>query len=175
MTTSIDIKSPDSGRLFQELPGQIEPFENPFERAGRPSEPCKFIYLTNRGEGRYSGLLPMDHSIGWEMATYFPMGYTQIWSLEKRFGVCPDHSARGQKGQDTRRSPQVRYPKGIDRAEWAGSLYVVLREPVGASFPHDVIGAGLSEESAMGKAGKYAERYGRRVVVALLIGDMAWH
>ena len=87
MTTSIDIKSPDSGRLFQELPGQIEPFENPFERAGRPFEPRKFIYLTNRGEGRYSGLLPLDHSIGWEMATYFPMGYTQIWTLEKRFGV----------------------------------------------------------------------------------------
>jgi hypothetical protein len=77
--------------------------------------------------------------------------------------------------KDTRSDPRFRYPQGIDRAEWVGSLYVVLREPVSVSLPHDVVGAGLSEKNAIGKAKKYAKRYCRRAVVALLIGDMAWH
>jgi len=156
--------------MYVKLPDQLEPFKTPFDEDGRVSVPCKFIYMTNRYNERYSGLLPMDFNMGWELMDYFPMGYTQLWMIEKLYSLHPkvEESTHIEK-----RNHNVKYP--LERNQWVNRLYLVFREPVG-KYPHnDIIAAKLSEADAIKRAKSYTTRYNRRSVVGLLIGDMAWH
>jgi hypothetical protein len=164
--------------FFVELPGQLQPFETPFDTPARPVRRCQFVYLTNRGGARFSGLLPIDYDwsdLGWKLAHYFPMGYTNLYHLEKRYTAHPDLSGNTQFKRDNRYSPRVYYPKGIDRGQREGNLLLVLREPTSSRNPHDIIGAMFVEQRAINMADRYAKQYGRRAVVGLLIADITWH
>ncbi len=164
--------------IFIEMPGQLHPFETPFEKPGRPLFRTQFIYLTNRGSGRYSGLLPIDYNfreLGWKLADYFPMGYTNLCRLEKRYAAHPGLSGGAVFKKDNRYYPRVYYPKKMDRNHLAGNLFLVFREPVSAGLPYDVIGAMLEEERVFKMAERYAKTYGRCAMVGLLIADITWH
>jgi len=164
--------------IFIEMPGQLQPLETPFEKPGRPAQRTQFIYLTNRSSSRYSGLLPIDYNwreLGWMLADRFPMGYTNPYHLEKRYAAHPDLSGSTAFKKDNRHSPTVYYPKAMDRSCRAGNLVLVLREPVSAALPHDIIGAMLEEERAIKMAERYAKSYGRCAVVGLLLADVTWH
>lgn len=134
--------------------------------------------MTSRGVGRYSGLLPIDYNwseLGWRLADYFPMGYTNLYRIEKRYAVHPDHSGTTHFKRDNRYYPRVYYPKGIEEIKQEGNLFFVLREPVNSNLPHDIIGAMFMEERAIKMAERYAESYGRCAVVGLLLANLTWH
>lgn len=164
--------------LFVEMPGQIEPFETPFDKAGRPDQPCQFVCLTNRGQGRYSGLLPIEYdwrTLGWGLADYFPQGYTNLRRLEKIFAVHPDPEARPRYKADHRVSPRVYRPRRLENRQAEIGMFLVFREPVGPAHPHDAIGLMFSERRAIAMAMRYAAAYGRRAVVGRLLADLTWH
>ena len=74
--------------------------------------------MTNRKCGRYSGLLPMNYDwsdLGEKIFEYFPMGYTNLWHVEKRYGAHPDLSGGAQFKRDNRYSPKVYYPKAMEK------------------------------------------------------------
>jgi len=165
-------------RIFVELPGQLEPFETPFEKPGPPHRPCQFIYLTNRGTERFSGLLPIEYdwkALGWGLADFFPMGYTNLLRLEKRYAAHPDLFSGAPFKRDTRHLPRVYLPKDIRERRTEGALFYVLREPTRPQSPQDVIGAMFVERRAMEMADRYARTYGRRAAVGLLLKDLTWH
>ncbi|GEM_PF-1582153 len=180
------ISGAEGGRaaLFVELPGQVEPFETPFDRAGEPPVHCQFIYLTNRGQGRYSGLLPLGYdwaALGWGLAQYFPQGYTNLWRLQMVYTAHPGSPGRDGFRQDRRTTPRVYQPKGYDPArtpmdQWKiTNLLYVFREPIDEAHPHDVIGKMFAPARAVAMADRYARAYGRRAVVGRMLADMTWH
>ena len=164
--------------IFVAMPGQLQPFETPFQTPGRPAQRCQFIYMTNRGAGRYSGLLPIDYNwsaLGWKLADYFSMGYTNLYQIEKRYAVHPDLSETTQFRRDNRYSPRVYYPKVMEKIKQEGNLFFVFREPINSDLPHDIIGAMFVEQRAIKMAERYAKSYGRRAVVGLLLANLTWH
>jgi hypothetical protein len=164
-------------KIYVRLPGQLEPFQTPFDVSGEPSFSCKFIYQTNRNSGRYSGMLPMNFNIGWELANYFPMGYSQQWIFEKIKCFHPDANEMKNGINDDRRNPEVVYPaeEKLSRLQWVNNIYIIFREPVGEKFKNDVIAAELTKETAFNQAETYTKKYGRRSVVGFMIFDYAWH
>lgn len=155
---------------YKEIPGQAEPFETPFDRPGAPEVPGQFIFLGNREDGRFSGMLPMDfdfQGLGWGLAEYFPMGYTNLYVLEKCCAVHPAPTGEAFR-RDARRDPQPYRPK-------KEITHYVFREPFDKRGYRDVIGMTSGEERAVGMAIRYAQTYGRRAVVARLIRQMTWH
>jgi|GEM_PF-2842874 hypothetical protein len=83
-------------------------------------------------------------------------------------------SASDEKG--ARRSFNPPYPKNIDRRDWPGRLYAILREPIAVKYPNgDVIGYRIRDETAVRRADQYTEIYSRRAVVGLMVWDTAWH
>lgn len=164
--------------LFVEMPGQIEPFETPFDTPGIPVARCRFIYLGNRTQGRFSGLLPFDYdfaALGWRLADYLPMGYTNLDHLEKVRAFHPDPARAAGARTDRRRAVRPYRPTALGSRPEEGALYVVFREPLAVDWNRDVIGLSFSEKRATAQAERYAATYGRVALVALLIGRMTWH
>ncbi len=166
------------------MPGQFAPFETPFDKPGRPVQKSQFVYLTNRGPGRYSGLLPMDfdwRKLGWGLADYFPQGYTNLLRVEKIYAAHPDPSAKSGFKTDNRWSPRAYHPKGLDSSlmplnkENPGNLFLVFREPISSEHTHDIIGKILVLQRAINMADRYSATYGRRAVVGQLITNTTWH
>jgi hypothetical protein len=170
--------------IFVRIPGELEPFETPFDKPGRPTARSQFIYLSNRGPGRYSGLLPMDFDwkrLSWSLADYFPQGYTNLLHIEKVYTSLPDPSERTSYKKDNRWSPRVYIPKGYS-TDWkplAGkekpNLFLVLREPISEKHPHDIIGKMFAVQRAINMAERYSKTYGKRAVVGQLLADQTWH
>ncbi len=168
----------DISTVYAEIPGQFEPFETPFDKAGIPTRPSRFIYLGNRSAGRYSGLLPMDYdwaSLGWGLAEYFPMGYTNLYHFEKKFAVHPDPERQARFRPDKHGNFRPYRPKGLGTKPEEGELYYVFREPISVKNPSDVIGMMFCETRAMAMAERYAFTYGRAALVGLMISKMTWH
>lgn len=166
------------------MPGQIEPFETPFENAGYPSKRCQFIYMSNRSAGRYSGLLPIDYDwkeLGWGLAEYFPQGYTNLLRFEKIYSAHPDIATQTKFKVDNRCAPKVYTAKGCDPDRsplntWMiNKLFMVLREPVSCNHLNDIIGEMFKVDSAIRMAQRYAKTYGRPAVVGLIIANTTWH
>lgn len=153
----------------------ISPPETPFQRYGRCTQARWFIYMTNRSKGRWSCLMT-EADTRKRFEAYLHMGYTQLWLLHKIYtsGPASGESAPDENGR--RRTFHPSPPGHLDRRDWPGRLFVILREPIAVAFPTgDVIGYRVREETAVRRAQKYTETYGRRAVVGLMARDVAWH
>ena len=163
--------------IYVEMPGQLKPFETPFDTPGIPVRPCQFIYLGNRTLGRFSGLLPLDYdwrALGWALADYFPMGYTNLYHIQKRLSLHPDPAWTPIR-PDTRKSVRPYLPRGIGTLPQEGRLFYVFREPLAPENRYDVIGLMFSEQRARAMAERYVTTYGRRALVGLMLRKMTWH
>lgn len=170
--------SPLPADIFVELPGQLTPRETPFDTPGVPAARCRFIFLRNRTKGRYSTLLPFDYdfaTLGWGLAEYFPMGYTNLDHLEKIRAFPPDPVQAPQARVDNRREPLFHLPKDLNDRIKEETLYFLFREPLSTEWNRDIIGMTFSEKRALTTAGRYAATYGRIALVARLIQRTTWH
>ncbi|HNT27478.1 MAG TPA: hypothetical protein PKH10_04775 [bacterium] len=164
--------------IFVEMPGQLAPFETPFDAPGLPAARCRFIFLGNRTKGRYSSLLPFDYdfaALGWGLADYFPMGYANLYHIEKIRAFHPDPAQAPQARTDNRREPPLYRPKGLGSRPEEGALYYVFRAPIVTEWGRDIIGLSFSEKRAMAMAERYVETYGRVALVGLLLVKVTWH
>lgn len=171
-------------RLYIEMPGQIEPFETAFDSPGYPVARCQFIYLGNRGPGRFSSLLPVDFdwkTLGWGIADYFPQGYTNLLLLEKIYASHPESHDKSGYRTDNRKTLRAYTPKALLKFGAPlneliiGRLYLVLREPLDINNLNVVIGKVFKAEKAVAMAERYSHTYGRRAVVGLVLANMTWH
>ncbi len=157
---------------LEQFPGALQPPRTPFAELGEPAEPCVFIYMTNRYEGRWSYLLPPGFEQVHDPADHIGMGYTQLWIMEKLTTLAPD-----VHGTAAREAHRLRFPDfedGVAREEWT-SLVHVLKEPASSIQLNDHLGARRHLGDALRFARRAADQLGCRVVVARLIEDWTWH
>lgn len=156
---------------LEDYPGALEPRRTPFAEVGEPLEPSVFIYMTNRYEGRWSYLMPPGFERRFDPASRIPMGYTQLWIMEKIVALAPE------PGKRIRRAHELQFPNfeaGVVRDDFL-SLFHVLREPVSTTSHNDHIGGRRRLQDARSFAKRAANQLGLRVVVAKLIEDWTWH
>lgn len=153
----------------------LQPPETPFERTGRDKRGHWFIYMTNRQAYRWSLLFAASaaSNIMRQALQDISMGYTQLWMFEKRYVAAPRGEVLPQEREPTYQY-EARYPQSLDRRDWAGRLFVVLREPLPQPV-HDVVSYHTREAAAIQAADRYARQQGRRAVVGLMQADETWH
>ena len=129
-------------------------------------------------------LLPMDFdfaAMGWGLAEYFPQGYTNLFHLEKIHLAAPNDAPNAEISQDRRTEIRIKGPSGFnDRPSGQSSdgereRYLVLREPIECRSSGDVIGKRFSLQGAVNMADRYAQKYGRRALVARILAVLTWH
>jgi hypothetical protein len=160
------------GLYLETYPGALEPHRTPFQELGEPAEPCVFIYMTNRYEGRWSYLLPPGFEREHDPADHIAMGYTQLWIMEKLTALAPELHVR-----EPREAHRLRFPsfeEGVAREEWTNLVHV-LKEPASTVQANDHLGARRNLGDALRFARAAADQLHCRVVVARLREDWTWH
>lgn len=144
---------------YVRLPGcEGDAPETPFDVAG-PASGRRFIKASHRGE--WSLLLAPEARPSFELlGERFPIGRTNLWTLEKRYAAHPaDAAAFTLVHPRPEGSPQV-------------GQFVVLRDPA-ARAPSLVV-AVPDLAQAITVADDVARREHARAVVGLLVYDETW-
>ncbi len=157
------------------LTGLLNPSETPFEKAGRDKRHPWFIYMTNRQTHRFSPLFDASDAktVMDQAFEFIPMGYTQLWLFEKRFAAHPKGPLLPKERTPTY-NYEASYPASLERLDWVGRLFVVLRQPRRTPI-HDVVSYHTREPSAIQAAERYTRDQGRQAVVGLMQADHFWH
>lgn len=149
----------------------LSPKQTPFSTMGVSEAGYRFYYLTNRRYARWSYLMTGSlTTLIDEAYDVIPMGYNQLWIFERILTVKPQ---RRQIPDEALILPPA-YPKRINRAEWPGRLYVVLKEPT-TEQNNDVLAYHLKLFEAIEWAQQFSLQTSKKTVVGLMLADMYWH
>ena len=159
--------------LYVELPCALRPLRTPFDGDSEADAGALFVYMSARRVEGWSHLFAADANYWKDCEAHFPMGYTQLWVFEKRYCSKPDKIRTAPKPVNLEALQHP--PESLQRRDWAGSLYAVLRQPAQGATDSDLVCYLTDPTLARRAAHHYAWTHKRAAVVALMRADEQWH
>ena len=150
------------------------PHRSPFSRSGFQDAGLFFFYVTNRNQ--WSVMLDSHDPAAAITAADLTVssGRAQLWVLEKMYSSRRAKTKKSVSPEIATHTFSTDAYNAIPRSEWAGNLYIVLREPyqVRSNTP-DSIAYHDDKMAAITDADIYTLHTNRRAVVGLMRADIS--